>query len=139
MNQFIIQLKINLTRNQNHVDFRISWWIPWTMYSVFDGETKNIGNEIIFMICFNILLKSHPTVNLHYGSTGCWVFRRGIQNWKDVCLKINIPKGNYWILRIDVTGRCQKVSKFDFQSHFSMSKIIGIFHNFFFIEFCTAK
>ena len=30
-----------------------------------------------------------------YGSTGCRVFKRGVQNWKDFCLKINIPKGNY--------------------------------------------
>ena len=29
---------------------------------------------------------------------------------------------------------CQKVPKFDFQSQFSMSKIIWIFLNFFFIE-----
>ena len=29
---------------------------------------------------------------------------------------------------------CQKVPKFDFQSQFSMSKIIGIFLIFFFIE-----
>ena len=32
---------------------------------------------------------------VHYGNTGCRVFKRGIQNWKDFCLKINIPKGNY--------------------------------------------
>jgi hypothetical protein len=31
-------------------------------------------------------------------------------------------------------GSCQKVPKFDFQSQFSMSKIIGIFLNFFSIE-----
>ena len=31
-------------------------------------------------------------------------------------------------------GRCQKVPKFDFQSQFSTSKIIGIFLIFFFIE-----
>ena len=63
---------------------------------------------------------------------GCQVFNRGVKNWKDFCLKINIPKGNYLILRIGVMGRCQKVPKFDFQSQFSMSKIIGIFLNFFF-------
>ena len=31
-------------------------------------------------------------------------------------------------------GSCQKVPKIDFQSQFSMSKIIGIFLNLFFIE-----
>ena len=43
-------------------------------------------------------------------------------------------KGNYEISRIGVVGRCQKVTKFDFQSQFSMSKIIRIFLKFFFIE-----
>ena len=26
---------------------------------------------------------------------GCGVFKQGIQNSKDFCIKINIPKGNY--------------------------------------------
>ena len=68
------------------------------------------------------------------GNTGCWVFKRGIQNWKDFCLKINVPKGNYWILRIGLMGMPQKMPKFDFQSQFLLSKIIGIFLNFFFIK-----
>ena len=42
-----------------------------------------------------------------------------------------IRKGTYWILKIGVMGRCQKVPKFDFQSQFSMSKLIGIFFIFF--------
>ena len=32
---------------------------------------------------------------LEYGNTGCWVFKRGVLNWKDFCLKINIPKESY--------------------------------------------
>ena len=32
---------------------------------------------------------------VHYGNTGCGIFKWGIQNWKDFCLKINIPQGNY--------------------------------------------
>ena len=40
---------------------------------------------------------------------------------------------NFWNW-CSAVGRCQKVPKFDFQSQFSMSKIIGIFLNFFFIE-----
>ena len=67
-------------------------------------------------------------------ATGYRIFKQGIQNCKYFCLKINIPKGNYWILRIGVGGRCQKVPKFDFQSQFSMSKIIRSFLNFFFFE-----
>ena len=72
--------------------------------------------------------------NKHYGNTGRGVFKRGVQYWKDFCLRINILKGNCWILRIGLTERRQKVPKFDFQSQFSMSKIIRIFLNFFFIE-----
>ena len=34
-------------------------------------------------------------VHTHYGNTGCGVFKRGIQNQKDFCIRINIPKGNY--------------------------------------------
>ena len=33
---------------------------------------------------------------------GCRVFKWVVENWKDFCLKNNIPKGNYWILRIKV-------------------------------------
>ena len=35
-----------------------------------------------------------------YGNTGCGVFKRGVQNSKDFCLRINILKESYWILRI---------------------------------------
>ena len=66
----------------------------------------------------------------HYGNTGCGVFKRGIQNSKVFWLKINIPKGSYWILGIGVLGRCQKMPKLDFQSQFSMSKIIRIIRIF---------
>ena len=34
--------------------------------------------------------------------TGYGVSSPGIHNYKDFCRKINIPKGNYWILRIGV-------------------------------------
>ena len=33
-----------------------------------------------------------------------------------------------------LSKHCQKLQNFDFQSQFSMSKIIRIFQNFFFIE-----
>ena len=39
------------------------------------------------------------------------------------------PKENDWIFRIGVIGKCQKVSKFDFQRQFAKSKIIEIFLN----------
>ena len=62
---------------------------------------------------------------------GCWVFNQGVQNWKDFCLKINIPKGNCWILRFGVMGRFQKVPKFDFQSQLSIFKL------FYFLKWCS--
>ena len=44
-----------------------------------------------------------------YDDMGCWVFKRGVQNWKDFCLAIITNNGNCWILRIGVIGRCQKL------------------------------
>ena len=41
-------------------------------------------------------------IQCRYGNTGCQVFKGGVQNWTDFCLKINIPKEKYWILRIGV-------------------------------------
>ena len=38
-----------------------------------------------------------------YGNAGCQVVKRGIQNWNDFLIKINIPKENCWILRIGLT------------------------------------
>ena len=44
--------------------------------------------------------------------------------------RINILKGNYWFLRIELMGRCQNYQNLTFQK-FSMSKIIQIFLIFF--------
>ena len=41
---------------------------------------------------------------IDYGNTGCEVFKRGVQNSKGFCLRINILKGNYSILRIGLVG-----------------------------------
>ena len=70
-----------------------------------------------------------PPIHPDYSNTGCGDFRLGVKNQKDFCLRLNVLKGNDWILRIRLMGRCQKVPKFDFQSQFSMSKIIWIFLN----------
>ena len=69
-----------------------------------------------------------------YGNTGCRVFKERIQNLKDYWVKINIPNEIFLILGICVMGRYQKVQIFDFQSQFSISKFIGIFLNFFFMQ-----
>ena len=50
---------------------------------------------------------SYGSPILQYGSTDCQVFKTGIQNWKDFCLKINISEGNDWILRIAAVASCR--------------------------------
>ena len=47
-------------------------------------------------------------VDLHYGNTDVGVFKRGVQNLKYFCLRINMSKGNFWILRICVVANCQE-------------------------------
>ena len=48
--------------------------------------------------------------------------------------QVKLPKGNYQILSFELMVSRKEVVKFDFQSQFSMSKIIRIFHNLFLIE-----
>ena len=51
-------------------------------------------NDIDIVHKFDISLLLF-TFNLDYGSTSCQVFKWGVQNWNDFCLKINIIKVNY--------------------------------------------
>ena len=48
---------------------------------------------------FNIF--SPMIKHILYGATSCGVFKLGIQNYKDFCLRVNIPKGNNWILSFE--------------------------------------
>ena len=57
--------------------------------------------------------------------------REGYKIRKVVGWKSTVVKWNHWILQIGVMGRSQNVPKFNFQSQFSMSKIIRIFPIFF--------
>ena len=86
-------------------------------------------DNIRYLIIFQLI-----TLQWQYGNTGCWVFKWEIQNWKDFCMRIIIPKWNYWILSFGLTTSCQKVANFDFRSQFFMSKIILIILKFFFVE-----
>ena len=38
---------------------------------------------------------SYESGGVDYSNTGCGVFKWGIQNYKEFCLRINIRKGNY--------------------------------------------
>jgi hypothetical protein len=60
-----------------------------------------------------------------YGITGYGVSSPGIQNYKDFCIKINIPKGNYWILRIGLMGSLSRLQKSEF-----LKLIFSFFHYF---------
>ena len=55
------------------------------------GLNFQTGPQMQCLLDFDKIL----LVDLHYGNTGRRVFKRRVQNWKDFCLKINIPKGNY--------------------------------------------
>ena len=61
-------------------------------------KLRQISNELIVLEWITMFLIQGTDMALafcrylHYGSTGCQVFKRSIQNF---CLKINIPKGNY--------------------------------------------
>ena len=77
------------------------------------GCTQHLDIALDFF-CMN----SHITLSLanirswwdeHNGNIGCLVFKQGVQNQKYFCLRINIPKANYWILRISVMASCQKL------------------------------
>ena len=76
---------------------------------------------------------SEVTLCLHYSNTGCGVFKEGYK------IKRYLPMNQHTqrkLLNFEnwVNREVLKVPKFDFQSQFSMSKIIQIFLNFFFIE-----
>ena len=48
-----------------------------------------------------------------------WSLKSGDTNNRKVfCIKINKPKGNYWILSLGLMASCQKLPKFDFQRQF---------------------
>ena len=49
------------------------------------------------------------------GNTGNGAFKWDYKIGKHF-VEINTPKRNYWILKIGIMGRWQKVAKFDFQS-----------------------
>ena len=44
------------------------------------------------------ILKLDQTAKLcqEYGSTGCGVFKWGVQNQRDFCIRINIPRGHHF-------------------------------------------
>ena len=104
---------------------------------------KNVVRICVFLALFSkVFCQSHltqqdwdlaSTINFRelaeyyqYGNTGCRVFKRGVQIQKDFCLRINIAKGNCWIMRI---GLCNgKVSKSAKSPNLPTFKVNFLYH-----------
>ena len=69
---------------------------------------ETVSSDLVFDCITKIIAKqvSLPCSH-HYGNMGCGVFKRGLQNQKDFCIRINIPKGNYQILSFGLMVSCQ--------------------------------
>ena len=76
----------------------LAHYIQWKIWQVF--------YESVLKVCY-----FHSPGKLHYT---IWQFRlssfqAGYTKLETFCLKLNIPKENFWILRIGLMGRCQKL------------------------------
>ena len=104
--------------------------IPNTVQITMDGDGKKIvrlNRNHLDKSSGHYISRQGLDSSQGYGSTGYRVFKHGVQDLKDFCQRTNITNGNYWILRIGDVGRCTNVPKFDFQSQFSISKLIHFF------------
>ena len=73
-------------------------------------------NKQIYLYCLSTCFPSY------FGRK--WRHQKDISKLTDVWKGFCTPKGSYWILRIGVIGKCQKVPKLDFQSQFFTSKTL---------------
>ena len=64
----------------------------------FCSHTGLLPNLVNKLFCFLCILWQY----------GLWRFQTGGTKLESFCLRINKLKGNYWILRIGLMGRCQK-------------------------------
>ena len=89
-----------LTRTFLRCQFFITT-IRWQIFTIFDPccpwpipiQKSYAGATIYTKECLKACCACKKEHSRGYGKTGCRVFKRGIQNWKKKCLKINIPKG----------------------------------------------
>ena len=110
--------------------------------------SKYLANCSESIFCFNFQRNEYMTENIEikfcvvvrYLSTCCmpWRVQLDWQVWQyrlwnfksgdtKLELKINIPKGNYWIFGIGVVGRCQNCFMIDKNQFSSRFFVIGIF------------
>ena len=84
---------------------------------------NNVLKECMVLYIFLPLFQVCQLLDKDYGNTGCGVFKWGVQNQKGFCLRINIRKGNYSILRIGLVGASEVFKNQSFKSQlFSSSQ-----------------
>ena len=125
-----MELRQSLTLRVCFVFYSKSWKISVFSNNYFKGLIKSIisilapGTRILDLwLNSRCNQKSQhlllPGFHIHLWQHGLSsTSRRGVQNWKYFCLKINMPKGNYWILRIGVTSTYQHLT---FKNHWNFS------------------
>ena len=59
------------------------------------GDPKEIGQAHNMFFHESSKKNLQIFLDFHYGNRGCGVFKGGIQNYKEFCIKNNIPKGNF--------------------------------------------
>jgi hypothetical protein len=74
---------------------------------------------------------------IRYGNTGRWVFKRGVQDWKDFCLKINSQHTQRKLLNLKnwCNGKvsksakiCRSESIFYVKNHRNLSQFFSLKH-----------
>ena len=90
----------------------------WTRRYVYNSEFHGSINK----------QQRSKVIDVSYGNTGCGIFRRGIQNQKDFCLRINILKGIYGIMSFGLMVSCQNLT---FKVNFLCQKSSESFSTFF--------
>ena len=98
--------------------FKVEYMIQYAIFCLYHPAKKNL----------NIFSRNSHRQRKHcqhYGITGYEVSRPGIQNMKGFCIRINLPKENYWILRFGLMGSLSRVRKSEL-----LKLIISFFHYF---------
>ena len=78
----------------------------WFTLCCLDYKSKMYFSYLLIILTTYLILMSEICIAFYlpretrpickqYGNTGCGLFKRGVQNQKDFCLRINILKGNY--------------------------------------------
>ena len=122
-----------------------SWWLhdDFMMASWWLHDDSNDFLMTLWWLCNNYLMARLVKIGkqitekryLMQFAVRIAEFSNGVYRIKeDFCLRINILKENDWLLGFGLMTNCQKVSKFEFQSQFSTSKVIQKFINLFFHE-----